>query len=84
LTRDLERFSEGAWMLVLDGAMWRRRLFSRLAIDEALPTVSDWQVGSIVLTQTGRSAPPHEQLERAVGALCARAYPAYDGLEIAL
>jgi phosphoribosyl 1,2-cyclic phosphodiesterase len=84
LTGRLERFAAGASVLVLDGAMWRRRLFSHLTIDEALPEVCDWRVGSIVLTQIGRSAPAHGRLERAVAALCPRACPAHDGLEIAV
>ena len=83
LTRGLERFSSGASVLVLDGAMWRRRLFSHLTADEALPKVCEWEVGSIVLTQIGRTAPTHVRLERAVAALCPRARPAYDGLEMA-
>jgi phosphoribosyl 1,2-cyclic phosphodiesterase len=84
LTRELERFSRGASLLVLDGAMWRRRLFSHLTIDEALPQVCRWQVQAVALTQIGRSAPPHERLEREVAALCPRARPAYDGLVVEL
>jgi phosphoribosyl 1,2-cyclic phosphate phosphodiesterase len=84
LTRRLERFAAGAAVLVLDGAMWRRRLFTHLTADEVLPEVCGWDVGSIVLTQIGRSAPPHGRLERAVAGLCSRARPAYDGLEIAV
>lgn len=83
LTRRLERFATGASVLVLDGAMWHRRLFSHLTADEALPKVCEWEVGSIVLTQIGRSAPPHSRLGRAVAALCPRARPAYDGMEVA-
>jgi phosphoribosyl 1,2-cyclic phosphodiesterase len=82
LTPRLERFAAGASVLVLDGAMWHRSLFSHLTIDRALPEVCDWDVGAIVLTQIGRSAPPQARLTRAVAALCARAYPAYDGMEI--
>jgi phosphoribosyl 1,2-cyclic phosphodiesterase len=82
LTPELERFCAGAAVLVLDGAMWRRRLFSHLTIDEALPTACSWPVDSIVLTQIGRSAPPHEQLQREVTALCPKARPAYDGLAL--
>ena len=35
-----------------------------------------------MLTQIGRTAPPHERFEREVQALCAKAAPAYDGLEL--
>ena len=80
LTRQLKRFSAGATILVLDGAMWHRRLFSHLTIDEALPFACSWSVGSIILTQIGRSAPRHAQLQREVSALCSRASAAHDGL----
>jgi phosphoribosyl 1,2-cyclic phosphodiesterase len=82
LTPRLRRFSGGANLLAIDGAMWRRRLFSHLTIDAELPRLSEWRVDRIVLTQIGRTAPPHEELERAVAALCPTAMPAYDGLEV--
>jgi len=53
---------------VLDGAMWHRRLFSHLTIDEPLPTRCTWPVGSIILTQIDRSAPPDAQLQREAAA----------------
>jgi phosphoribosyl 1,2-cyclic phosphate phosphodiesterase len=82
LTGELERFCAGATVLILDGAMWRKRLFSHLTIDEALPTACSWAVESIILTQIGRTAPPHPQLQRAVAALCPKALAAYDGLAV--
>jgi phosphoribosyl 1,2-cyclic phosphodiesterase len=82
LTVELERFARGTSLLVLDGAMWRRTLFSHLRADQALPLVCEWDVGRIVLTQIGRTAPPHERFEREVKALCPSAIPAYDGLTL--
>lgn len=84
LTVELERFCRNATVLVLDGAMWRRRLFSHLTINDALPQVCAWSVERIVLTQIGRSAPPHERLLRETARLCPRAAPAYDGLTLIL
>ena len=84
LTPELERFCAGATVLVLDGAMWRRRLFSHLTIDEALPTACAWSVDSIVLTQIGRSAPPHEELQPLIAGLCPKARAAYDGLVLSI
>jgi phosphoribosyl 1,2-cyclic phosphodiesterase len=84
LTPALERFSRGAALLVIDGAMWGRQLFSHLTIDRELPHLCDWQVERIALTQIGRTAPPHERLEQAVRRLCPRARPAYDGLVLEL
>jgi hypothetical protein len=84
LTPELERFSDGAELLVIDGAMWRRQLFSHLTIDRELPRLCRWRVGRIVLTQIGRTAPRHERLAREVARLCPRAAPAHDELELSL
>jgi phosphoribosyl 1,2-cyclic phosphodiesterase len=80
----LERFARGASLLVVDGATYRRSIFSHLRIDRDLPVICDWEVDRILLTQIGRSAPPHEELGRVVARLCPRAAPAYDGLTIVL
>ncbi len=82
LTARLARFARDASVLIIDGAMWRRRLFSHLTIDRALPRVCGWPVVRIVLTQIGRSAPPHDALTRAVRRLCPRARPAWDGMQV--
>jgi phosphoribosyl 1,2-cyclic phosphate phosphodiesterase len=84
LTPELQRFSREAAVLVVDGATWRRRIFTHLRIDEDLPQLCGWDVGRILLTQIGRSAPSHEALARAVRGLCPRAQPAYDGLVVGL
>ena len=78
----LRRFSERAGVLVIDGAMWRRPLFAHLTIDRELPALCGWGVRRIVLTQIGRSAPPHETFAREIRRLCERAEPAWDGLVI--
>jgi ribonuclease BN (tRNA processing enzyme) len=80
LTPALARFAAGADVLVIDGAMWRRTLYTHLRIDEALPRLCRWPVGAILLTQIGRSAPPHARLAEEVAAICPRARPAWDGL----
>ena len=82
LTPELERLSAGADVLVIDGAMWRRQLFSHLTIDRELPRLCRWRVGRILLTQIGKTAPPHERLAREARRLCPRAAPACDGLEV--
>ncbi|MFO7777729.1 MAG: MBL fold metallo-hydrolase [Nitriliruptoraceae bacterium] len=84
LTDELKAVSSEADVLVLDGAMYGRSLFSHLRIDEAVPVVCRWPVDQILLTQIGRTAPPHEELRRVVRALCPRAQPAYDGLHVEL
>jgi ribonuclease BN (tRNA processing enzyme) len=82
--RPLARLARRADLLVIDGAMWRRTLFSHLTIDRELPALCEWPVARILLTQIGRTAPPHEQLERAVRAICPKAAPAWDGMTVEL
>jgi phosphoribosyl 1,2-cyclic phosphodiesterase len=84
LTPQLRRFAAGASVLAIDGAMWGRRLFSHLTIDAELPGLCDWKVETILLTQIGKTLPPHERLEQDVRAFCPRARPAYDGLVVEL
>jgi phosphoribosyl 1,2-cyclic phosphate phosphodiesterase len=80
----LARLTRRAELLVIDGAMWRKTLFSHLTIDRELPALCGWPVDRILLTQIGRTAPPHEQLECAVHALCPKAAPAWDGMIVEL
>jgi phosphoribosyl 1,2-cyclic phosphodiesterase len=82
LTADLRAVCAGADTLVVDGAMWGRRLFSHLTIDAELGELCRWEPRTILLTQIGRTAPPHEELQEEVRARCRRARPAYDGLEV--
>lgn len=84
LTDELKASSSDADVLVLDGAMYGRSLFTHLRIEEAVPVVCRWAVGEILLTQIGRTAPPHEELHGIVRELCSRARPAYDGLRVEL
>jgi phosphoribosyl 1,2-cyclic phosphodiesterase len=84
LTPRLRRFCRGVNLLVIDGAMWRRRPFSHLTIDAELPSMCGWRVDRVLLTQIGKSVPPHERLEREVAKLCPKAAPAYDGLKLPL
>jgi ribonuclease BN (tRNA processing enzyme) len=83
-TPELRDLCSGARLLVIDGAMWRRRIFSHLTIDVELPGLCRWPVERILLTQIGRTVPPHTELERQAARLCPKAAPAYDGLEVAL
>ena len=84
LTGSLRRFCAGANALAIDAALWRRRLFSHLAIDEALPELCRWPIGCILLTHIGRSVPVHKRLQREAANLCPHAKPAYDGMALEL
>jgi phosphoribosyl 1,2-cyclic phosphodiesterase len=83
-TSGLRRFCRGAEVLAIDAALWRRRIFSHLTIDEALPELCRWPVEQILLTHIGKTLPPHEQLEHEVAKLCPRARPAFDGMTVGL
>ncbi len=83
-TASLRRFASRADPLVVDGAMYRRGRLNHLRIDEDLPVICDWPVGRILLTQIGRSAPPHPRLVEVAAGLCSRAEPAYDGMVVDL
>jgi hypothetical protein len=84
LEAELERLCQGAELLILDGAMWHRSLFSHLRIDRDLPIACSWTVKRILLTQIGRTAPPHQQLQRELRRICPKAAAAWDGLELRL
>lgn len=75
LTDQVGRLCHGADLLVVDAAMWRRRIFSYLTVDEALLELCRWKVGRIVHTQIGRLLPPHALVEREVARRCPRARP---------
>lgn len=83
-TDELRDLTDGAAVLVIDGAMYQRSIFSHLRIDEDLPTICRWGAERILLTQVGRTAPPHEELRRVVADLCERAEPAHDGMVVEL
>lgn len=84
LTDALRDLSSGADVLVLDGAMYGRSIFTHLRIDQALPRVCGWDVDRILLTQLGRTVPPHEEARRLVADLCARATVAHDGMTVTI
>jgi phosphoribosyl 1,2-cyclic phosphodiesterase len=79
-TDSLRDFSRNAGLLVVDGATCGRRIFTHLRIDEDLEEICSWPAQRILLTQLGRSCPPHEELAEVVAGLCRRAAPCYDGM----
>ncbi len=82
LTAGLRSFSAGADLLVIDGAMWRGAIFSHLSIPSAWPVLAGWPVRRLLLTQIGRSTPPHAALDRWLRARCPRGGAAHDGLTL--
>ena len=83
-TAGLRSLTTGSRLLVVDGAMHVRNIFSHLRIETALPELCRWRVDRILLTQIGRTAPADEKLEQETARLCRRAGAAYDGMEVAL
>ena len=80
----LAALSAGCDLLVLDGACWKRRIFTHLEIASAARIVAGWQVGRVRFTQLGRSTPDHAELDRWLRAFDPRFGAAHDGLEITL
>ena len=69
-------------LLILDGATWRRRIFTHLELASAARIVVRWPTRRVLFTQLGRSTPEHAALDRWLGALDPRLGAAYDGLEL--
>ena len=79
-TPGLREFARHAGLLIIDGATCGRRIFTHLRIEEDLPAICGWPVERILLTQIGRSCPPHSELGELVERICERAAPAHDGM----
>lgn len=84
LDERLRRFAAGADVLIIDGAMWSRPLFTHLTIQRALPVLARWPVARLFFTQLGRSTPEHAKLDRWVRRRCPHAQAAFDGLRVRL
>jgi len=84
LTPELASFSAGSDLLVIDGAMWCRKIYTHLEIQSALPVLGRWPVRRVLFTQLGRSTPPHGRLEAWLRARAPHVGAAYDGLELEL
>jgi hypothetical protein len=84
LTPALASLAAGCDLLVLDGAMWQRRIFTHLEIRSTAPIVARWPVGRVLFTQLGRSTPEHAELDRWLHSVDPRLGAAYDGLELTL
>jgi phosphoribosyl 1,2-cyclic phosphodiesterase len=82
LTTRLAALCAGCELLVLDGATWRRRIFSHLEIRSTVQAIARWPVGRVLFTQLGRSTPPHAELDAWLRARDPRFGAAYDGLVV--
>jgi ribonuclease BN (tRNA processing enzyme) len=82
ITKNFWREIQGANILIIDGAMWKKKIKSHLEVGETLLKICRAKVGKIYLTQIGRTCPNHRQFRREIKKLCPRAEPAYDGLRV--
>lgn len=80
LTRGLRELAVRCDLLVLDGAMWQRTIFTHLEIQATAPIVATWPVRRVLFTQLGRSTPDHGVLDAWLHAFDPRFGAAYDGL----
>jgi len=80
LTPGLRELADRCDLLVLDGAMWQRTIFTHLEIQAAAPIVATWPVRRVLFTQLGRSTPDHAVLDAWLHAFDPRFGAAYDGL----
>lgn len=78
----LDRRLAGCDLLILDGATWKRRIFTHLEVASAARVVTRWSVGRVLFTQLGRSTPDHSTLDRWLRTLDPRFGAAYDGLQV--
>lgn len=78
------KLMEKADLLIIDGAMWGKKMVAHLDIKEILPKICKWPVKKIIFTQIGRSVPKHEILQKEIKKICPKALPAYDRMHLTL
>ena len=83
-SKKVQKEIKGVDIIILDGAMWGRPMFSHLDMKLITPEAKDWKVGRLIFTQIGKTAPPHEKLKSELKNLWPRAEPAFDGMKISL
>jgi len=79
-----EKYLKKAKTLVIDGAMWEKKIAPHLTIKEILPKICRFSNKRIFFTQIGKTAPPQKILEKEIKKICKKASGAYDGLKIRL
>lgn len=84
ITKSFARFCQNIDLLIIDGAMWKKKIFSHIRIDQDIKKLCTWNVKKILLTHIGKTAPAHEMLRRRLKSLCTKASPAFDGMNIQL
>lgn len=83
-SKKVQNLIQGSDLLVLDGAMWGKRLIAHLDMKEIMPRAKNWEIKKLIFTQIGRTAPRYEILKKELRELWSKALPAYDGMEVLL
>lgn len=82
--KKVQNLISGSDLLVLDGAMWGKKLIAHLDMKEVTPQTKSWGIKKLIFTQIGRTAPSYEILKKELKKMYDKAQPAYDGMEILL
>lgn len=77
-----KRLMEKAEVLVIDGAMWKKKIVPHQAVKLILPIISKWKNKRIIFTQVGKSVPSYEAANAEIRRLCPKARLAYDGMKL--
>lgn len=80
--KKVEKLMKNTDVLVIDGAMWGKKMIAHLDIKEVLPKICSWSVKRIIFTQIGHTAPKHQVLQKEIKKICPKALPAYDGMRL--
>lgn len=79
-----QRLMSKAKCLVIDGAMWDKKMAAHQAILKVLPRICVWGNERIIFTQVGKTVPRFAEANRVVKKQCSKAELAYDGMEVVL
>lgn len=82
LTTGFRRFCQGTDILIIDGATWKRTIFTHLRVDKDLFEICKLKVGEVILTQIGKSAPSYEEFAQEVKRICPKATLSFDGMKL--
>lgn len=84
LTTGFKRICQGADLLIIDGATWKRKIFTHLRVDKDLPKICQLNVSQIILTQIGKSVPFYRQFQTELTKICPKAFVGYDKLKLSI
>lgn len=81
---DAEKKMKSVDVLVIDGAMWQKKMIAHQTIKTILPAICKWKNTKIVFTQIGREVPEYEEASREIKKMCPKARLAFDGMKFTI